>query len=135
MPVDVKICGLSTPETVMAALDGGADLIGFVFYPKSPRNVSAAKARELARAARGRARIVALIVDAEDGLLDEIVRELDPDLFQAHGSESPERIATPRAALDDGADILVIGRPITGAADPAQAARAISATLEPSHAG
>jgi phosphoribosylanthranilate isomerase len=93
MPVDVKICGLSTPETVMAALEGGADLIGFVFYPKSPRNVSAAKARELARTARGRARIVALIVDAEDGLLDEIVRELDPDLFQAHGSESPERIA------------------------------------------
>jgi phosphoribosylanthranilate isomerase len=93
MPVDVKICGLSTPETVTAALDGGADLVGFVFYPKSPRNVSPAKAKELARLARGRARLVALIVDAEDSLIDEISRELDPDLFQAHGAETPKRIA------------------------------------------
>jgi phosphoribosylanthranilate isomerase len=93
MSVDVKICGLSTPETVLAALDAGADLVGFVFYPKSPRNVSPAKSRDLARLARGRARIVALIVDAEDSLVDEITRELDPDLFQAHGSETPERIA------------------------------------------
>ncbi|MGE3876598.1 MAG: phosphoribosylanthranilate isomerase [Parvibaculaceae bacterium] len=93
MSVDVKICGLSTPETVNAALAAGADLVGFVFYPKSPRNVSPAKAKSLAKFARGRARIVALIVDAEDNLVDEIVRELDPDLFQAHGSETPERIA------------------------------------------
>jgi phosphoribosylanthranilate isomerase len=93
MSVDVKICGLSTPETVMAALDAGADLIGFVFYPKSPRHVSFAKAKELARRARGHARIVALIVDADDSLIDEIVREVEPDLFQAHGSETPERIA------------------------------------------
>jgi phosphoribosylanthranilate isomerase len=92
MSVDVKICGLSTPETVTAALDGGADLVGFVFYLKSPRNVSPARAKELARLARGRARLVALIVDAEDNLIDEIARELDPDLFQAHGSETPERI-------------------------------------------
>jgi phosphoribosylanthranilate isomerase len=92
MSVGVKICGLSTPETVAAALDGGADLVGFVFYPKSPRNVSLVQAKHLARPARGRARVVALIVDAEDRLLDEIVRELDPDLFQAHGSETPERV-------------------------------------------
>jgi len=97
MSVDVKICGLSTPETVTAALDGGADLVGFVFYPKSPRNVSPAKAKELALIARGRARIVALIVDAEDGLVDEIAREVDPDLFQAHGAETPERIGEIRA--------------------------------------
>jgi phosphoribosylanthranilate isomerase len=94
MSVSVKICGLSTPETVMAALEGGADLVGFVFYPKSPRNVSPAKAKDLARLARGRARIVALIVDADDEFIDEIAREVDPDLFQAHGSETPERIAT-----------------------------------------
>lgn len=92
MSIDVKICGLSTPETVTAALDCGADLVGFVFYPKSPRNVPPAKAKELARLARGRARVVALIVDAEDRLVDEIAREIDPDLFQAHGSETPERI-------------------------------------------
>lgn len=93
MPADVKICGLSTPETVTAALDAGADLVGFVFYPKSPRNVSPAAAKDLAQIARGRATIVALIVDADDGLIDEIAREVDPDFFQAHGHESPERVA------------------------------------------
>jgi phosphoribosylanthranilate isomerase len=93
MPVDVKICGLKTPETVMAALDAGADLVGFVFYPKSPRNVAPEEARSLAEIARGRATIVALIVDAKDDLIDEIAREVDPDFFQAHGHESPERVA------------------------------------------
>lgn len=93
MPTNVKICGLSSPETVTAALDAGADLIGFVFFPKSPRNVSTATAKELACIARGKAKIVALIVDAEDALIDEITREVAPDLFQAHGSETPERIA------------------------------------------
>lgn len=93
MPTNVKICGLSTAETVAAALAAGADLIGFVFYPKSPRNVSTATAKELARIARGKAKIVALIVDAEDALVDEITREVAPDLFQAHGAETPERIA------------------------------------------
>lgn len=93
MPTDVKICGLSTPETMEAALAAGADLVGLVFYPKSPRNVSTATAKALAPLARGRAKIVALIVDAEDALVDEITREVVPDLFQAHGGETPERIA------------------------------------------
>lgn len=93
MPTDVKICGLSSPETVTAALDAGADLIGFVFFPKSPRNVSTATAKELAGLARGKAKIVALIVDAEDALVDDITREVAPDFFQAHGAETPERIA------------------------------------------
>ncbi|MGE0239353.1 MAG: phosphoribosylanthranilate isomerase [Parvibaculaceae bacterium] len=93
MSVDVKICGLSTPETVTAALEAGADLVGFNFYPKSPRYVSPPKAGELARLARGRARIVALVVDAEDSLIDEITRAVDPDFFQVQGSESPERTA------------------------------------------
>ncbi len=97
MPVDVKICGLSTPETVTAALDAGADLVGFVFYPKSPRNVSTSTAKALARIARGRARIVALIVDADDSLIDEIAREVDPDFFQAHGHETPRRVAQIKA--------------------------------------
>ena len=92
MSADVKICGLSTPETVTAALDAGADLIGFVFYPKSPRHVSPEMAKNLAQIARGRATIVALIVDAEDSLIDEIAREVDPDFFQAHGHETPERV-------------------------------------------
>ena len=93
MPTDVKICGLSTAETVTAALDAGADFVGFNFYPKSPRYVSPPRAGELAKLARGRARIVALIVDAEDSVIDEIVRAVDPDFIQAQGSENPERIA------------------------------------------
>jgi|SRR5436190_10274218 len=92
MSVDVKICGLSTPDTVTAALDAGADLVGLVFYPKSPRNVSLAKAKSLAALARKRAKIVALIVDAEDSLIDDIVSKVNPDFFQAHGNESPERV-------------------------------------------
>lgn len=93
MTVEVKICGLSTPETVDAAVEAGADLVGFVFFPKSPRNVSLDQAASLAARARGRAKIVALVVDASDAQLNEIVRAVDPDLIQAHGSETPERIA------------------------------------------
>ncbi|WP_395689132.1 phosphoribosylanthranilate isomerase [Aestuariivirga sp.] len=92
MPADVKICGLSTPETVEAAIAAGADLIGLVFYPKSPRNVSLEQAAALAAQARGRAKIVSLVVDAEDATLREIAARVAPDLFQAHGSESPERV-------------------------------------------
>jgi phosphoribosylanthranilate isomerase len=93
MPTDVKICGLSTAETVTAALDAGADFIGFNFYPKSPRYVPPQRAGELARLARGRAHIVALVVDGEDSLIDEIARIVDPDFFQVQGSETPERVA------------------------------------------
>jgi len=97
MPVEVKICGLSTPETLDAALDAGASYVGLVFYPKSPRHVSLATARALAERARGRARIVALVVDADDATLFGIAREVKPDLFQAHGNETPERISAIRA--------------------------------------
>ncbi len=93
MSVEVKICGLSTIETVDAAIDAGADMIGLVFFPRSPRNVSLEQAAALAARARGKARIVTLVVDADDALLKEIVARVDPDLIQAHGSESPERIA------------------------------------------
>lgn len=92
MPVEVKICGLSTPETVDAAVAAGADYVGFVFYPRSPRNVTLAQAAALAARARGRARIVTLVVDADDALLSAITREVDPDLIQAHGAETPDRI-------------------------------------------
>jgi len=92
MPVDVKICGLSTPETLEAALAAGADMIGLNFFPKSPRYVSVAKAAELAKLAHGRAKIVAVMVDADDSLIASIENAVAPDLYQAHGSESPERI-------------------------------------------
>lgn len=93
MAVEVKICGLSTPETVQAAVVAGADLIGLVFFPKSPRNVTLEQAAQLAALARGRAKIVALVVDADDGLLAGIAGHVQPDFIQAHGSETPERVA------------------------------------------
>jgi phosphoribosylanthranilate isomerase len=93
MSVEVKICGLSTPETVDAAIEAGADMIGLVFFPKSPRNVTLDQAASLAARARGRCKIVTLVVDASDAELKDIVAKVDPDLIQAHGAESPERIA------------------------------------------
>ena len=90
---DVKICGLSTAETMQAALDHGADMVGLVFYPKSPRNVSLKQAAALADQARGHAQVVALVVDADDALLRNIVQDVLPDFIQAHGNETPQRIA------------------------------------------
>ncbi len=97
MTVDVKICGLSTPETVDGAIAAGAALVGLVFYPRSPRHVSLEKAAALAARARGKARIVALIVDADDRAIAAIDAAVNPDLFQAHGMETPARIAAIRA--------------------------------------
>lgn len=98
MTLDVKICGLKTEEAVAAALEAGADMVGFVFFPKSPRNVAIADAARLAEPARGRAIIVALAVDPDDALVAAIASGLRPDLLQLHGHESPERCAAIRAA-------------------------------------
>lgn len=89
----VKICGLSTLDTLEHAIKRGADMVGLVFYPPSPRNVSMAQAAMLANAARGRTKIVALVVDADDELIKEISRRVRPDFFQVQGKESPERVA------------------------------------------
>ena len=88
----VKICGLSTATTLDAALDAGADMVGFVFFPKSPRHLDWERARALGQRARGRAKIVALSVDADDDTLHRIVEALSPDLMQLHGAETPERV-------------------------------------------
>jgi phosphoribosylanthranilate isomerase len=88
----IKICGLSTPETVAAALDNGVDMVGFIFFPKSPRNVSVAQAAQLRQAAVGRAKAVAVSVDASDPALDAIVSAMKPDILQFHGHETPERV-------------------------------------------
>jgi phosphoribosylanthranilate isomerase len=80
-----------------AAIGAGADLVGLVFFPPSPRNIDLATAAELAARAQGRAERVVLVVDADDRLLDAIVGRIDPDLIQLHGSESPERVADIRA--------------------------------------
>jgi phosphoribosylanthranilate isomerase len=75
-----------------AALAAGADLVGLVFFPPSPRNVSLDQGAMLAARARDKARVVALTVDAGDELLDDIAESVSPDLFQLHGSESPARV-------------------------------------------
>lgn len=97
MAVDVKICGIKTPETMAAALDAGTNFVGLVFFPASPRNVTIGEAAVLAAQARGHARIVALVVDADDAMLDLIMEKVSPDLLQLHGTESPERVAAVRA--------------------------------------
>jgi phosphoribosylanthranilate isomerase len=97
MPVEVKICGLSTPETMAAALAHGADYVGLNFFPPSPRYVTPDAAAALAAMARGRTRIVALVVDADDALLKTINHAVKPDYIQVHGSETPERVAAIKA--------------------------------------
>jgi len=86
-----KICGLSTPGTLDAALDAGADYVGLVFFAKSPRNVSLAQASALATRVRGKAGIVALTVDADDATFDAIIEHVSPDVLQLHGHETPQR--------------------------------------------
>jgi phosphoribosylanthranilate isomerase len=93
----IKICGLSTPETLDAALEAGADMVGLVSFPRSPRHVSLDVGAALSRRAAGRAIRVALVVNATDADLDALVSALDPDLIQLHGAESPQRVADIRA--------------------------------------
>lgn len=93
----IKICGLSTAATLDAALAAGADMVGLVFFPKSPRNVTPDAAAPLAARARGRAETVALVVDADDALLAAIAETVAPDWYQLHGRETPERVAEVRA--------------------------------------
>jgi phosphoribosylanthranilate isomerase len=93
----VKICGLSSPTTLDAALASGADMVGFVFFDPSPRNLSPGQARALAGQLHGRAQKVALTVDAGDARLEAIVDALAPDILQLHGRESPERVRAIRA--------------------------------------
>lgn len=92
MSLLVKICGLNTPEALDVALEAGADWVGFVFFPPSPRHLAFDAARVLGDRVKGRARKVALSVDADDGLLEASVAALKPDLLQLHGKESPERV-------------------------------------------
>jgi phosphoribosylanthranilate isomerase len=92
MSLIVKICGLSTRETLDTALDAGADMVGFVFFPPSPRHLGLEKARELGRQAKGRAVKVALSVDADDATLGNIVDALQPDILQLHGKETVARV-------------------------------------------
>jgi phosphoribosylanthranilate isomerase len=92
MKVTAKICGLSTPEAVQAALAGRASHMGFVFFEKSPRNIDPQAAARLAAPARaGNVKICAVTVDPDDALLDRLMDSLAPDLIQLHGRETPAR--------------------------------------------
>lgn len=93
----VKICGLRTPDTLDAALDVGADFVGFVFFAPSPRHVEFGEARALGARVAGRAKRVALTVDADDATFEAIVEALKPDMLQLHGKESPERLTALRS--------------------------------------
>lgn len=93
MELSVKICGLTTPEALQTALDDGADHVGFIFFAKSPRHIVPENAARLRVAARGRAKAVAVSVNADDPTLDSIVSVMEPDMLQLHGNESPERVA------------------------------------------
>ena len=96
MALLVKICGLKTPDALDAALLAGADMVGFVFFPPSPRNLDFATARALGARVKNRAKKVALSVDAGDELLAASIEALKPDLLQLHGHETPERVAAVR---------------------------------------
>jgi phosphoribosylanthranilate isomerase len=118
MSLLVKICGLSTRETLDVALQAGADMVGFVFFPPSPRHLSLETARALGKQARGRAAKVALTVDADDATLSNIVETLQPDLLQLHGKETTARIRDIKArfgvpvmkviAVETSADLAVL---------------------------
>jgi len=120
MSLTVKICGLATPEALEVALDAGADMVGFVFFPPSPRNISYKTASALEARVRGQAQKVALSVDADDTMLSYVVDALGPDILQLHGNESPLRVAAIKArfklpvmkaiAVESKADLAAIAR-------------------------
>jgi phosphoribosylanthranilate isomerase len=95
--LEVKICGIKDLAAMDAALNARADLVGLVFFPSSPRAVTPAEAVKLAEKARGRALVTALLIDADDALVQEIVSQIKPDLLQLHGAETPERVSEIRA--------------------------------------
>ncbi|MDQ2704246.1 MAG: phosphoribosylanthranilate isomerase [Pseudomonadota bacterium] len=126
MTLDIKICGLKTGEALEAALGHGASHVGFIFFAKSPRNIAPDEAGRLREAATGRAKAVAVTVDADDATLDAIVAAMRPDMLQLHGHETPERVSAVKArhglpvmkafSIRDAAD-LAATRPYRGVAD------------------
>src|SRR4051794_41036746 len=104
MGVQAKICGVSTPEAVAAAVAGRAGFLGFVFFPKSPRNIAPDLAARLARPVRGKVKIVALAVDPTDEEVDRFAHALQPDFIQLQGAETPARARA--IAVRSGAKII-----------------------------
>lgn len=126
MAFDIKICGLKTEPALEAALAGGASHVGFIFFEKSPRNITPADAGRLRQRAAGHASAVAVTVDADDATLDQIVASMAPDMLQLHGRETPGRAAELKTryrlpvmkafAIREAADLAAIA-PYRGIAD------------------
>jgi phosphoribosylanthranilate isomerase len=124
--VEVKICGVRTPAIVEAAIGAGAEFVGFVFFAKSPRNLTIPDAVDLAGAVRGRARTVAVVVDPDDDLVDRIVTKVEPDVLQLHGAETPEHVGAIKTrtgmtvfkavSVSEASDVVAAGR-YSGVAD------------------
>ncbi len=89
--MNIKICGVKTIEVAQAAIEGGATHIGFIFFRRSPRNITPAKAAEIASHIKNKIKTVVVTVNADDELLNEITSLFSPDYIQLHGSETPER--------------------------------------------
>ena len=119
MGVQAQICGIRTPEAVGASLDGGASFLGFMFFEKSPRNIAPDAAWRLAQPARGKAAVVAVLVDPDDAEVDRVAQVLKPDLIQLHGKETPARAHA--VAARSGAGIVKVVQ-VSEAADLAAAA-------------
>lgn len=101
MPIQAKICGLTTPEAVAAVVRGGAEYAGFVFYPKSPRHLTLEKAAALVGHLPKHIRKVAVVVDAPDDALLAIRTAIAPDFFQLHGKETPARVSEVKTLAGD----------------------------------
>lgn len=93
MEIDVKICGLKTTEAVNCAIQAGADMLGFVFFPKSPRNISVSEAADLFDGIKRPVTKVGLLVDPTNDQLEDILTVVSLDMIQLHGKESPDRVA------------------------------------------
>lgn len=124
--VTIKICGLTTPEAVEATNEIGAQMAGLMFFEKSPRNVSLSQARDFAAALAPSIRSVAVVVNPDDALLDEIISGVAPNMLQLHGAETPQRVGEIKARFGlpvikalaiEGADDLTEARLYEGAAD------------------
>jgi phosphoribosylanthranilate isomerase len=114
MPVKVKICGLTDEDLVDAAIEAGADLLGVVFFEKSPRAVTIEHAAEILQWVPEEVQKVGLFVDPDDAFLNQVMNNLRLDYFQLHGTESPERVEQVR--LEYGMPVIkALG--ISGVAD------------------
>ena len=119
MGVQAKICGVTSAEAVQAALAGGSAYLGFNFFPRSPRYLAPEAAARLAEPVRGKARIVAVMVDPSDAEVDTVAQTLRPDLVQLHGAETPARARAVAARAGAG---LIKALPVAEAGDLAAAA-------------